>query len=326
MKKLIALFLVAAMVSCSSEDQMTETGEAKTSSDLSVLDGTMLSYKDNDSFIKEYSTLTELKSGTELQNWISKKGHSPLLNATDETEQDEQEAISISESSKNVYSDAISAVFNKDAKVKVNGKVLWLFEQNLYELNESDFDKNSAQLEASKSDLKLYGNIFGEAKSSATGRNIANANKALGWEYGYRWDGRERRLTLLLFNETIYLNGDVKTTKMFLRAERLGKYCSTWKCRWNSDANGVINIRFNGHANWTLNPNISNPGGYMVDQNTNTVLFADGTRDPNTPIVIVGGPPDFFAVSGTMTSVVTNVPAIQFQALSTSWTQQLSWY
>lgn len=325
MKKLIALVLVAAMVSCSSEDETNQVGDAK-SSDLSVLDGNLLSYKDDASFIKEYSALTELKTGTDLQNWISKKGHSPLLNATDETEQDEQEVNTISESSKNVYSDAISAVFNKEAKVKVNGKVLWLHEQNLYELNESDLDKNSAQLEASKSDLKLYGNIFGESKSSATGRNIANANKSLGWEYGFRWDGRERRLTLLLFNETIYLNGDVKTTKMFLRAERLGKYCSTWKCRWNSDANGVINIRFNGYANWTLNPNISNPGGYIIDQNTNTVLFADGTRDPNTPIVVVGSPPDFFAVSGTVTSVVTNVPVIQFQPLTTSWAQQISWY
>lgn len=325
MKKLITLFLVATVLSCNSEDQAIQTVNADTSSALSVLDGEMLSYKDDKSFVEEYSALTKLKSGDELRNWISKKGHPSLLEVTNESLLDLDDVGETHEVSKIIYSDALSAVLNNDSKVKINGKILWLNEQNFYVLDEANFDKASEQLKVLKSDLKVYGNVFGEEKSNATGRTIANANKAIGWEYGYRWGGRERKLTLVLFNETIYLNGDVKSTKMFLKAERLGRYCSTWKCRWNSDSGGTVFVKFTGAANWQVNPVITGSYqvglGYELNDNANTVLFADGAFPG--PVL---GYDSYFSVGGPLTATVFNDPVISFEPANTTWTQQLSWY
>ncbi|WP_289662644.1 hypothetical protein [Flavobacterium panacagri] len=325
MKKILAFFLMTALLSCSNEDQTIQSAEGLSANSLSVLDGTTLSFKDDKSFITEYNELTKLKTGEELQAWISKKKHSSLLNAINESVIDQEETLEDTEVSKYIYSNALSAIFNEDSKVKINGKTLWLNEQNLYELSSVDLNKTSEQLQVERSNLKIYGNVFGETKNNETGRSIINANKSKSWEYGFNWDGRERKIILTLFNETIYLNGDVYTTKMFLRAQRLGRYCSVWRCRWNSDAGGVVMVRFTGYTNWPINPIFVEYYSYQLNDNANTIMLADGSRYSGTPVMLPG-PADYFAVSGTVTCSFTNVPAIQFQPAATTWTQDISWF
>lgn len=100
MKKLFVLLVALVFASCS-QDQF-ESSNPAAESPLSVLEGDLLSYKDDASFIKEYSALSEYKTKIELQNWISQKGHRTLLNSIDESlvVQD-----SIFDSSKIIYSD-----------------------------------------------------------------------------------------------------------------------------------------------------------------------------------------------------------------------------
>lgn len=282
MKKFIALFLVATLLSCSSEDQIIV--DSKASKFSSVLDGDLLSFKNDEFFIAEYSALAESTSREETQKWISSKGHASLLNLKKDQLLNQEEENFVD--SEDLYSDALKAVFNSEYKVKINGSVIWLNKFKFYTLNSENIYKTNKELEAVKDDLEVYGNISqsSKKKSSNTSKEVPNANKSKEWTIGYRYDGRDRRTVITLFNETIYLNGIVQTSKMFIRGQRLGEYCSVWKCRWNSDENGRMFVKFTGNVvfPWTLNSSINNSNsvyGYELVDSANTVLLAQTTFD-----------------------------------------------
>lgn len=303
MKKLIALFLVATVLSCSSEDQTNQpTGVA--SNALSVLDGKLLSFKDDESFIKEYNDLTELKTGTKLQDWISQKGHSSLLNI----KKTEEELDSETDVSKDHYSDAIKAILNSESKFKIGGKVIWLNDDKLYKLEENTETKTPEELKLLKN-LDVYGSISGKITSrDVTSREIPNANRLKEWSTQYNNGQREKVISIGLFNETIYLNGVVQSTKMFVKVLSLGKYCSLWKCRWNSENNGNVTLSLWFNSNWGS----GNFTTQLSDAN-NSVMIASGYDwSPN------------FAFDGIATATVTWVDS--YTGITKSWSQQLSWY
>ncbi len=114
MKKLLLLFVAVIATSCSLDDYNSVTATNQTES-LSVLDGGLLSYKDDKSFIKEYSKLAGLKSAKDVQDWISEKGHKSLLNSI-------QDSLVVSDSvfdkSKIIYSNALKSILNINYKLR----------------------------------------------------------------------------------------------------------------------------------------------------------------------------------------------------------------
>jgi hypothetical protein len=321
MKKLFIALVAIVLASCSQDQNESVTPVATTTA--SVLEGKLLSYKDDASFIKEYSALTAMKSGKEVQKWIAEKGVSSLLNKVDTTEivQDKMDNTKV------IYSDALKAILNSDSKFKIDGKVLWLNERNLYVLSGNNSEKSLEQLKTKKNHLEIYGNISGSKQSNTksenlTSRTIANANRSIGWSYGYDYGGRARRIDLTLFNETIMLNGNVQSTKMFLRCQRLGRYCSTWKCRWNVDI-GSLYLQFGGNmGNWYFNSNLITSGpiglGYELSDSNNTVLFADGSGFIY---------PDNFVGSTFVTvKLIKDTNFGVYPSNTISWTQQTNWY
>lgn len=244
MKNLLVLLVVFAFTSCS-QDQVESSNPVAVNATLSVLEGGLLSYKDDASFIKEYSKLSELKSTKEIQSWISQKGHVSLLNALDSSEKIQD---SIIDNTRIIYSDAIKAIVNNESKFMINGKVIWLNGINLYELSIENKDKNSVELISLINDLKIYGSVFNannklkKNKESSTSRlTMPNVN---GSSVTYMNSANNKRYYMVVFNETIIVNG-ISSSKMYLRASMTYKSCSFWRCTYKEDTTTGRFLYFN---------------------------------------------------------------------------------
>jgi hypothetical protein len=303
MKKLIALFLVATLLSCSSEDQTIQSSDVSALTPLSVLDGKLLSFKNDESFIEEYNGLVELKTGKELQDWISKKGHSSFLNVKKSDKELEGESDVVDAN----YSDALKAILNSESKVKIAGKVIWLNDFKFYKLLAKNENKKLDELISLTGDLEVYGSILGlNSDNNATGKAVPNANRSKDWGYGYNNGTRDKSISLSLFNETIYLNNVVQSTKMFIRVLSQGKYCSVWKCRWNSEDGGKVTLSFSCNVNY---PWIGGGGTIQLSDANNTAYAAVGSD--GVPNLIISG-----------IATVTWVD----NGYTKTWSQPLSWY
>jgi hypothetical protein len=314
MKKLIAFFLVAALVSCSNEDQTTQSVDAVTSTKGSVLDGKVLSFKDNESFIKEYSDVSML-SGKELQNWISNKKLVSLLNTTSDSLEMQDDVIS---ESRLIYSNALKSILNSESKVKIGGKVLWLNERQFYLLSENQLNKTSNELLTIKNDLEVYGQLLSklETKESLTGRNvIPNENRIKTFASAeMNVSGSRLRHVVDVFNETIVLNDNIQSSKMYLRSTLQYRSCSTFRCTWK-EASNVRNLSTdlycaacgNGAvAPWAL----ASVSGYGIT-GTQTYLLGQWTIS-----YVLANPYANFAVSGPVTC----------QVAGGSVSMDISWY
>lgn len=313
MKRVLVMLVSVFFASCS-QDQV-ETVSSVEESALSVLDGKLLSYKDDKSFVKEYSALSELKNTKEIQSWISKKGHTSLLNASDASEGIQD---SIIDNTRIIYSDALKAIVNDESKFKINGKVLWLNERNLYELTEKDVNKNLSELKTVKNELKVYGSIFSLSNSKQKIKDnlinrwvVPNENRAM----TYVNNGpNDKRYILDLFNETIVINNETVSTKMFLRSTMQYKSCSFWRCTYKNDTVTVRSMQLSVNHNWVNELNnlfngVFYTGGFS---GTFTLLLANANSSLQVPSF-----PFNFSISG-------NVKTIGFNGYV--WNQSVSWY
>lgn len=258
MKKLLTFLLLAFIVSCSSEDPAVDSVNSQ--SDESTLQDGILTFKDEKSFIGEYSKLSKMNP-SELQKWISAKKVNSLLNTSNDSLVMQEEILS---DSRIIYSDAMKAILNNESKVKIGEKVLWLNGNDLFLLSGLDKEKSQQELKASSFDLKIYGKVLGGLPKDnnldkMVSKGVPNANRSKDWIHGYSAGGRDRRVIFTLFNETVVLNGVISSSKMFFKCVKQGKYCSVWKCRWNND-NDPKDVSVNqpysvSNYDW-LNPNI----------------------------------------------------------------------
>ena len=113
----------------------------------------------------------------------SEKGHSSLLSKVDTTEivQDKMDNTKV------IYSDALKAILNSDSKFKIDGKVLWLNERNIYVLSGNNSEKSFEELKSQKGYLEIYGSISGSKQDKTenlTSRTISNANRSISWSHG----------------------------------------------------------------------------------------------------------------------------------------------
>lgn len=311
MKRLLVLLIAVVFASCSQDQVESINPVAGTS--LSVLEGKLLSFKDDKSFIKEYSVISELKSTKQIQGWISKKGHSSLLNTADAAGGIEDSIIS---NTRIIYSDALKAIVNADSKFKIDGKVLWLNERNLYILTDKDCNKSQQDLKIIEDSFKLYGKILSFSNSGKTNKNtftsryiIPNENKVKTFVNN---GPNDKRYILDLFNETIVLNDQIVSSNMYLRSIMQYKSCSFWRCTYKEDTSTArrleLNIEVGGGWNRSVAGNIVYLGGF---QGTYSVLLA--TANVGVPYANPGN----FTIYGNVMTVGLN---------GYIWNQAMSWY
>lgn len=274
MKKLFVILIAFVFASCS-QDQV-EPANRVVENSLSVLDGKLLSYKDDESFIKEYSRLSEYKTRTDIENWISKKGHISLLN---NSELIENYNDSIIDNTRIIYSDALKAIINKESKFMINGKVLWLNGIDFYELSFEDKDKNSSVLKGLINDLQIYGSVFNanrlkkNTESSTSRLTMSNVN---GNSVTYTNSANNKRYYMVIFNETIIVNGS-SSSKMYLRASMTYESCSFWRCTYKEDTATGRYLYFNVSIVQPWYSSVINGGSYFGSGNQTILLSTMGS-------------------------------------------------
>ena len=317
MKKLLTLFLGLTILSCSSEDQVNQEVSALENSG-SVLDGKMLSFKDEELFVKEYSDLAALNV-EELKNWASSKKIVSLLNSSEDSASMEEDILS---ETRIVYSDALKTILNSESKVKIDGKVLWLNERTFYLLSKNQINKTSEQLVGEKEVLKVYGSLLslsGRVENSTARGTIPNENRIKTFVSAeVNVNGSRLRHVVDLYNETIVLNGITQSSKMYIRSTLQYRSCSTWKCTWK-EAQNYRELRVNCICPICWNG--SSPGAWIMNGNE----FLSGFTGTQTVTVANWNPiaPQDsyvnFQISGTISSQLVGVPE---SAMSVD----VSWY
>jgi hypothetical protein len=327
MKKLLGLFSILFLVSCSQDSQeLIEV--AKTADDISVENG-ILKFQNQDAFLKYYNILTEMESADKIENWVNKDGFQSLYYVRDSANSSE---VFERENTVRNYSTALKALLNTDSKLKIGNDLMWLDEGKFYSIPIDFAGKSTTELKSALSKFKIYGtvsNYDGVKSQIANNTNrevIANANKSITWEHNYYY-GRPRRVLITLFNETIMFNEEIlQSTKMFLKVVRQGEYKSTWKKRWNVDEGSVF-IKVGGWSNWSSNPLIyppyDNPWGYRLTEINNTVMIADGSYKgaPFEPY-----PTYFKLTQGSVSGTVQHDPSPSTNGTLINFTKDIFWY
>ena len=317
MKKIFIALVAIVFASCSQDQNESVTPVATFTS--SVLDG-IVNFKDEESFIKEYSELSKMNS-SELQKWISAKKVNSLLNSSSDSIVMQEENLS---NSRIIYSDAMKAILNNESKVKIGENVLWLEESKFYLLTENDLNKTTVELKSRKNKLESFGQVISlsNLNKKLSGRGvIPNENRVKTFVTGEQTlNGSRLRLVVDLFNETIVLNNQISSSKMFLRSTLQYRSCSTFSCKWKQannqrtiDARDLFCFNCSSFSGYELLTN----GFYeqSFSGGVYTTLIANwGTKVPAIDRY------DNFSLSGTYNSVVYSGTA------SVGFLVNLSWY
>ncbi|KFF04065.1 hypothetical protein [Flavobacterium reichenbachii] len=305
MKRLLLILGVVSLWSCSNDEQV-QTTQANTQNSLSVLDGKLLSFKDDESFIKEYIGLSELNTD-KLKSWDSSKKFTALLSVSDDLFEIEGDIVPVS---RLVYSDALKALLSSESKLMIGGKVLWLNGRNFYLLGKNDLNKTSDELVSSKDSFDVYGQLLslsGSSKSLTSRNVIPNENRTITFASDeMNVNGSRLRHVLDLFNETIVLNDQIKTSKMYLRNTLQYRSCSTFRCTWKEAMNvrtlSTANLYCASCSNGSVAPwSLFTINDYGMT-GTQTYLLANWSLQ-----YPLANPYANFAVSGFVTSQVEGV-------------------
>lgn len=137
----------------------------------------------------------------------------------------------------------------------MNGKVIWLNENNFYVLSANENDKQPQDLILIKNDLEIYGNLVNESNlnkknviGSANRGVIPNENRSK----TYVVNLPRGRYVLDLYNETIVLNDQIASSKMFLRFTPQYRSCSFWRCTWKTENSQAWRV-YTGNLSTTMN-------------------------------------------------------------------------
>nr|WP_315158943.1 hypothetical protein [uncultured Flavobacterium sp.] len=316
MKKLFIALVAIVFVSCTQDQNESVTPVATTTS--SVLDG-IVTFKDEKSFVKEYSELSKMSS-SELQKWISAKKVNSLLNSSSDSLVMQEENLS---NSRIIYSDALKAILNNESKVKIGENVLWLEESKFYLLTENDLNKTTVELKSRKDKLKSFGQVssLSNLNKKLSGREvIPNENRVKTFVTAEQTlNGSRLRLVVDLFNETIVLNNQISSSKMFLRSTLQYRSCSTFKCSWKQ----ANNAREINAYNLFCTTCSANSGYELLTNQIYTYEYISGVHTEliaNWRFTYVVNPYTNFSLSGNYNSVVKSGTA------SVGFNVSLSWY
>lgn len=323
MKKIVLLLSIVVFISCSKEE--IESKSLASVSGESVLEGNLLRFKDDESFIAEYTALSQMKDSNERQNWIAKKGLvESLLNVSNKSiEMEDDDSIP---NKKIIYSESLKVILNSDYKLKIGNTSLWLNERNFYVLPEKDLDKKSEELVLLKNNFKVYGELL----SYSGGGNITNKNSFTSREVPIPNENRSKtfivdlpsskRFVLDLYNQTILLHSSsISSSEMWLRGTLQYKSCSFWRCRWKTDTTTLWQF-----SNINLASTVGNYNSYpwqfsVINSNVNR-------RDENYALLATYGYLPPFNRDVRINFQVTGTVTFKYVSSPTLYPITLSWY
>ncbi len=252
-------------------------------------DGEILTFENEKDFISFYNLLSSLDQ-SDFQDFLRiKDGNNSSLfrNLSEEVEKEMEtnnnKILEVKNSEKLFVSEYFSTIFNYDNEVIIAKKTVSITESG--DLLSHDRDENK---------LSVLGNIINYNNQNLAKRSGANSSQSWGLS-----TGRGRRVILTFFNETIYINNQVSSSKVFYRIHQQRESCSFWRCTWKDDgAQAFVQpslTSFNG-CNW--NNTIRN-NNFSINTALVTINIADYT--PRVPCI-----DQPYLVSGSLSYVKNN--------------------
>jgi hypothetical protein len=125
MKKLVFLFTIIVLISCSKDKSAT------------VSDNDRLSFKNKDEYEKTYAMLSKLVTKEEFEMWAQYQNHSTLLNSTDTTFDN--------------FSFIFRTILNKNSELEMGDSIWWFYNGNIYGFSKKEESKlESLKVDSSK--------------------------------------------------------------------------------------------------------------------------------------------------------------------------------
>ncbi|WP_396150797.1 hypothetical protein [Flavobacterium sp.] len=247
MKKIIGLLTISlSLLSCSNDNEEFNQEESNLNLKETILekyDGKIFRFNDNDDFLKFYNDLSNLNP-KEFNDFLLIKNDNNSIyyrNLSNEEEIVDEETSNEGKVEKKsnteiVLSEYISTIFNYDNNIMIGNDVIFLNEKG--EL-----------ISTSKNE------IIGSLHNSSLSNNELNRHNV---NYTKSWTitNGSKRVTLSIFNESLYINNALSSSKIFYRVHQQYKSCSFWRCTWKNDdisAQLSPNLSMSGTCQWTNN-------------------------------------------------------------------------
>jgi|26BtaG_2_1085354.scaffolds.fasta_scaffold06185_2 hypothetical protein len=258
MKKVILLPLIAIFIfACSSED-LTDTSTTvlpESTPDLMQLlnekyDGEILNFEDNKDFIVFYDLLSNA-SAEEFAIFLNVKGenNSSFYNVESGNEEEvntnDEDGFKIFDGDF-MISQFLSTIFNNQDQIIIAGQNILLDELgNLLDLKSNE----------------IIGSVIKRSSNNNENDDLSlnryNVNYSKHWSNSYNG----RKISLSIWNETIYLNNVPTISKVFYRLFQQRESCSFWRCKWVDgarDATFSYNFNMTGFGHSPITAIVSN--------------------------------------------------------------------
>lgn len=248
MRKLILVLLMAIFIFSCSNDNLNDNivGDVVESSpDIMQLvqekyDGEIFRFDDNEDFVNFYNMLSNT-SIEEFEKFLSVKdeNNSSFYNdqfREEETDENDEDGLRIFEGDF-IISQFISTIFNNENKIIISDKTILL-------------DQSGDFIDIKSKEIIGYlaNSLSEKTEYENSVQNRYNVNYTKTW---LRTDG-SKRVWLDIFNETIYINNIVSSSKVYYKISQQYKSCSFWRCTWKNDSrNASIYYLFPGNSRGT---------------------------------------------------------------------------
>lgn len=283
MKKIISILTFSLLLfSCSTENENSSQMELAFDLKKTVnekYDGKIFKFNDTEDFLNFYNELSNLKAN-EFQDYLKIKGNNNSIFFRNlSKEEDVLEDVTQSKNSidtKNdreiVVSEFLSTIFNFDNEIMIGNDIILL--------------NNKGEI-VSKTSENLIGYINNTKSANELSRHNVNYYKS--WTVNRPGN---KRATLTIFNETLYLNNNLSSSKLFYRVHQQYKSCSFWRCTWKDDNTGASyypNLNFSA-CSWNNNYNINETvftSLALYTKNISQYVFI-GPCQPNVTLYLTG--------------------------------------
>lgn len=267
MKKLMLLTLLTLfIVGCSKEELNDDPSSLIEDASLNFkqvlkekYDGEIFKFKDTEDFTNFYNLLSvasveEFEEYLVLKNGNNSSFYRSQIHDEEEVIEGEEDGLKITEGDF-MISEFMSTIFNFENEIIIANKKIKLDKSgNFIDMQENDVIgsvRNSIMQEES-SDNKAY-----------------NVNYSKSWR---RTDG-SKRFYLYIFNETVYINGALSTSKVFYRVKQKRKSCSFWRCKWKNDARSATFVPYLKQNGSSSNGQWYTSNAYGATQSTSSSSY-----------------------------------------------------
>lgn len=297
MKKFFLALAFLGLNACNNNDDLQEKETSTINFEKIVnekYDGNIFKFKDNKDFISFYNLLSNSKSNDyrflkKIKGSNNSYLYESLFNQEEESANiNTNNTVAQIEKKLNI-SEYLLIIFNNKNEININNKIVRI-------------NKNGLLI----SNNKTYGAVSNQLKTKENQENKYNVNYTKNWVY----TSGGKRVTLSIFNETIYINNIVSSSNLFYKIHRQYESCSFWRCTWKDDNIGGFatpNLTFSNTCDWGTESDINQTTSFSNAILTKKIGYYDwtGACTPQ-PLFITGN------VNFTSTSISKNFENVSY--------------